>query len=365
MARTAPPGTRHAESGGQRVKFQDYYERLGVSRAADEEAIKKAYRKLALKWHPDRHPEERREHAEEEFKRIAEAYEVLSDPEKRTKYDRFGENWRDGQDFQPPPGQRTMTPEEFEAAFGGAGGFSDFFREMFGGEFRGDFHEAPRAHARYRYRGADVRADLHLPISDALAGGRRSFEFPARVSCPTCGGTGFLERHVCPTCAGVGQVHKRRTVELKIPDDVRDGMRLRLRGLGEAGAGGGERGDLHLRLRLTDDDVFRRVGGDLETDVVVTPWVAHCGGRADVRTARGTVTLTIPAGTRTGQRLRLRGQGQATDSGGRGDLFARIVIDLPPHVSERQDALLRELAGAGDAAGSTDGTKGTETGGAA
>jgi curved DNA-binding protein len=343
------------------LKFQDYYERLGVSRDADETAIKKAYRKLALKWHPDRHPEEGREQAEEEFKRIAEAYEVLSDSEKRAKYDRFGENWQDGQDFQPPPGHRTMTPEEFEAAFGGAGGFSDFFRENFGQEFQRNFHGAPRSHARYRYRGADVRAELHLSITDALTGGKRSFEFPARVSCPTCGGTGILEQHVCPTCAGVGQVHKRRTVELRIPDDVRDGMRLRLRGLGEAGAGGGERGDVHLLLRLDDDDIFRHAGNDLETDVTVPPWVAHCGGKTDAFTARGAVTLTIPAGTRSGQRLRLRGQGLATESGDRGDLLARIVMDLPSHVTERQDALLRELAALD---GTSDGRDAEKDGGA-
>lgn len=204
------------------MKFQDYYERLGIPRDADEDAVKKAYRKLALKWHPDRHKEADRARAEAEFKQISEAYEVLSDAEKRLEYDRLAGGRRQGEEFAPPPGARSMTPEEFEAAFGGSGGFSDFFQEMFGGKVRDDFARGPRAHARYRYRGADVRADLHLAISDVLAGGKRTFEFPARLSCPLCGGTGGVDEHVCPSCGGVGAVQKRRTVELTIPDGARD-----------------------------------------------------------------------------------------------------------------------------------------------
>ncbi|MCA9003299.1 MAG: J domain-containing protein, partial [Planctomycetes bacterium] len=187
------------------MKFQDYYQVLGVGRDAEADAIKKAYRKLALKWHPDRHQgAEGDPEAEEKFKRISEAYEVLSDPEKRKKYDRFGEHWQQGQDFEPGPGQRTMSREEFEAAFGGGGGFSDFFQSMFGGQFKEDVGGQPKRHARYHYRGADVRAELELPIGEALNGGKRSFTIPARVSCPACGGTGTMGQHVCPTCAGVG-----------------------------------------------------------------------------------------------------------------------------------------------------------------
>jgi curved DNA-binding protein len=333
------------------VKFQDYYEVLGVERGADEASIKKAYRRLALEWHPDRHAGDGREAAETKFKQISEAYEVLSDPEKRKKYDRFGQDWQHGQEFDPGPGQRTMTPEEFEAAFGGSAGFSDFFQELFGGQFRRDFRGAPKRHARYGYRGADVRAELPLPIADALAGGKRSFDFPARVSCPSCGGTGFLAEHVCPSCAGVGQVHKRQTVELQIPREVRDGLKLRLRGLGEPGEGGGESGDLHLVLRLADDDAYRRFGSDLETRVSLTPWAAESGTKVDVRTARGVASVTIPPRSRTGNRLRLRGQGFADGSGGHGDCFVRIEMDLPEKLTARQEELLRELgASAADGA---------------
>lgn len=325
------------------MQFQDYYEVLGVARDASADEIKKAYRKLALKWHPDRHAEGEREAAEAEFKRVSEAHEVLSDPEKRAKYDRFGQNWQQGQDFEPAPGQRTMSREEFEAMFGGSGGFSDFFQEMFGGDFKRDFPGGARRHARYAYRGADVRAELSLSLSDAIEGGKRTFEVPARVACPTCGGTGSLNGHVCPSCAGVGEVRRSKTVELNLPEAVRDGMQLRLKGLGEPGDGGGEAGDLYLTLRLHDDANFRWVDGGLEARVSVTPWLAHTGGKVDVRTARGVVSVTIPAGTRTGKRLRLRGQGLADGKGGYGDCIVRIEIDLPENLTPRQAELLDEL----------------------
>ena len=325
------------------MKFQDYYEVLGVSRDATEEAIKKAYRKLALKWHPDQHQGDGKESAEAKFKQVSEAYEVLSDPEKRQKYDRFGENWQHGQEFEPGPGQRTMSREEFEAAFGGSGGFSDFFQEMFGGQFRQDFQGGPRRHPRYAHRGADVSAELRLAIGDAIRGGKRNFEIPARKGCPSCGGTGFLGNHVCPSCAGVGQVHERRTVELKIPDAVRDGLTLRLKGLGEAG-NGGENGDLHLTVRLENDDTYRLLGKDIEARVPLTPWEATGGAKVDVRTARGVVTVTIPPDSRAGKRLRLRGQGLANGRGGHGDCQVVIEIDLPKNLGEKQKALLRKLA---------------------
>jgi DnaJ-class molecular chaperone len=328
------------------MKFQDYYDVLGLSRDADEAAIKKAYRKLAMKWHPDRHKDKDQDAAEAEFKRVSEAYEVLSDPEKRAKYDRFGEDWQEGQDFEPAPGQRTMTREEFEAAFGGSGGFSDFFKEMFGGEYQHDFGGGfqGQRHARYQYRGADVRAELHLGIGAALAGGKRSFEVPAQVACPTCGGTGAFQSHVCPTCAGVGLVHERKHIELKIPDGLRDGLELRLKGLGEPGTTGGEPGDLFLTLRLDADDTYALRGDALEIRVSVTPWLAELGGKVDVRTGRGEVTVKVPPHSRTGSRLRLKGQGFGRKDGSTSDAFVRLDLDLPAHLTPRQRELLEELA---------------------
>jgi len=335
------------------VKFQDYYEVLGVERDATPERIKKAYRKLALKWHPDKHQGDEREEAEARFKQASEAYEVLSDPEKRARYDRFGEDWEHGQEFDPGPERRTMSREEFERTFGGAGGFSDFFQEVFGDQFRGDFGGRPGRHGRYRFRGADVRAELSLPVSEALRGGKRSFQIAAQATCPTCGGTGHVQRHVCPTCAGLGQVPHAKTVELTIPREARDGLTLRLEGLGEAGHDGGEAGDLFLTLRLEDDARLRVQGDDLESDVTVTPWQAELGGQVDVRTAVGVATVKVPAGSRSGRRLRLGGQGLPKKGGGRGDLYVRLLLDLPRELTEEQRELLRSLARttAGEAGG--------------
>lgn len=338
------------------MKFQDYYEVIGVPRGASAKDIKKAYRKLALKWHPDQHVGDGADEAERRFKGISEAYEVLSDPEKRARYDRFGENWEHGQEFQPggPSGQggsagqggegHSMSREEFEAAFGGGGGFSDFFRDTFGDQVRRDFGGQPGSHARYQHRGADVRAELHLPIGVALQGGKRGFTVPTRQSCPACGGVGFLKEHVCPSCGGVGAVRRNREIDLRIPEELRDGMTLRLKGLGEPGAEGGETGDLHLVLRLDDDEGYRLVGGALEALVPMAPWEAVLGGKVDVRTAKGVVTVTVPPNSRAGTRLRLRGQGLANQKKGTDELIVVLEIALPSDLSERQRELLKELA---------------------
>ncbi len=334
------------------MEFQDYYESLGVAREATPEDIKKAYRKLAMKWHPDRHPEGKaRAAAEEKFKHISEAYEVLSDKEKRAKYDRFGQHWKQGQEFTPPEGERTTSRAEFERAFGGRGGFSDFFANVFGEQMRHDFEGAP-GHARWRQRGADVRAELALSATQAIRRGKSSFHVPAAAPCPRCGGVGFVGEHVCPTCGGVGQVHTQREVELAIPEGVRDGLELRLKGLGEAGEGGqrdNSSGDLYLTLRIASDSAYRVLGNDLEADLDLTPWDAFVGTKAELRTALGVATVNVPPETPAGTRLRLRGQGLLDANGQRGDLFALVRYVLPRELSARQRELLRELAGRVDA----------------
>jgi len=339
------------------MKFQDYYEVLGVPRSASVDQIKKAYRKLALKWHPDRHKGADAAKAEETFKRVSEAYEVLSDPEKRKKYDRFGEHWKHGQEFTPPPGAgggaRTMTPEEFEQLFGGgrrggAGGFSDFFTSLFGDQFREEFRRGEQRHPRFRQRGADVRAELHLPLSDALRGGKSRFEIPVTVPCPRCGGVGFVGEHVCPTCVGVGTLHDTKTVDLAIPKTLRDGVTLRLAGLGEPGDTPGQNGDLLLTLRLQSDDTYRLDGHDVQAELPLAPWEALAGGKVDVRTLDGLVTLTVPPGTRAGSKLRLRGRGLHDADGGRGDFYAVVRLVLPEPLTPRQRELLSEAARAGN-----------------
>lgn len=331
------------------MKFQDYYEVLGLPRSADADQIKKAYRKLALKWHPDRHPKEGREAAEAKFKQLSEAYEVLSDPKKRERYDRFGQNWEHGQEFTPPQGARGASREDFERAFGGRGGFSDFFASMFGDQFQAQTGGAGRRHARYRHRGADVRAELELGLAQALRAEKKSFELMASVSCSTCGGVGFLDEHVCPRCGGVGTLSERKRVELRIPENVRDGLVLRLRGLGEPGEEGGETGDLLLTLRLVSDETFRIADNDVEADLVVAPWEAVFGAEVEVRTPRALAKAKVPADSRAGSRLRLRGQGLDDGKGGRGDFLLVIRIALPEELSARQRELLRELERAGPA----------------
>jgi len=335
------------------MKFQDYYAALGVPRGASPDEIKKAYRKLAMKWHPDRvRPEDKKE-AEAKFKEINEAYEVLSDPEKRSKYDRFGEHWRHGQDFTPPPGAdggaRRMSAEEFESMFGGSG-FSDFFRNIFGEEVRSRFGGAARGRRRGRMRGADVEAELRVGVGDALQGGRRSFQVGGTSPCPTCEGAGMIGERVCPTCTGRGLTERVRQVELTLPPDVRDGKRLRLRGLGEPGEGGGEAGDLYLVIRLDSDRVYRVNGNDVEADVPLAPWEALKGVKVDVRTVDGVVTVTIPPGTRSGLRLRLRGKGLPDGHSGRGDFYVVVRYALPEELTDRQRQLLDELGASGPAA---------------
>lgn len=330
------------------MKFQDYYEILGVKRDASAEDIKKAYRKLALKWHPDRHQgEQAKQEAQKTFQRMSEAYEVLSDPEKRKKYDQFGKDWQHGQEFRPPPGGRTMSPQEFEELFGKSGGFSEFFESMFGDEMRRRSGGGRRSHARYRHRGADIRAELPLSVGEAIRGGKRSFELPATKSCPHCGGVGTLDNErVCPVCGGVGQVRHNVKVEVAIPKPVQDGASLRLRGLGEPGEEGGEAGDLYLTIRLQADARHRIVGRDIEADIDIAPWEALTGRKVDVATPDGEVVLNVPKDARAGLRLRIPGRGVADAQGARGDFYAVVRLVLPEGLSERQRKLILEAGGA-------------------
>jgi len=321
--------------------FQDYYQTLGVDRAASADEIKRAYRALAKQWHPDRHPADQRDAVEQKFKAIAEAHEVLSDPQKRERYDRLGASWRQGQEFEGAGG---FDPRQFEQMFGGGGGqgggFSDFFAQMFGDMFAG---QGRAGGARAPQRGADANAQVDLSVGEALLGGRRPMSFRTRTDCSACGGRGQLSTGACPRCGGLGATAQSKEIDLKIPADVRDGQVVRLRGLGQSGAAGP--GDLLLTLNLVDDDVYRaRKRGDVEADVEVAPWDVLDDTRVDVAVRGGTATATIPAGTRAGQKLRLRGQGLQRKDGGRGDLVLVVRFRLPAELTEEQRALLSELA---------------------
>lgn len=338
------------------TSFQDYYTTLGVGRTATPDEIKRAYRKLAKEWHPDRHPPAKRKDVEDKFKAIAEAHEVLSDPEKRKRFDALGEHWRHGQEFGGGPGGgaggfRNVSPEEFARMFGGRGGmgggggnggFSDFFSQMFGDMFagQGGARADGRAHAQAA-RGDDAEAEIEVKVGDALLGGKKPFTLAIRTPCEACEGEGRIGRRTCPACGGLGSAQREQSIDLTIPKDARDGMVVRLRGLGAPGEAGP--GDLLLTLRLASDDVYRLRGDDVEADVVVAPWELLDGTAVDVAVPAGTVTAKLPAGAKPGQKLRLRGQGLARADGSRGDLFLVVRLGLPEPLTDAQADLLRQL----------------------
>jgi curved DNA-binding protein len=300
------------------VKFRDYYDVLGVARAATEDDIKKAYRTLARKLHPDLNPEDKT--AEEKFKELNEAYTVLSDPDKRRRYDQLGPDWKTGSDFTPPPGwERTSgTYEDLGDIFGAAGtgggaaGFSDFFEALFGA--RGG-----RAGAGFAMRGRDMEAEIPLALEEAHRGIKRSITLQSP--------------------------NGPKTLDVTIPAGVRDGSVIRLAGQGTPGTGNAPPGDLLLYVRLQPHPLFTIVGdGDIQIDFPVAPWEAALGTRVPVPTLDGSVDMTVPAGTQTGQRLRLRGQGLTQRRGGRGDEYVRLKIVNPPRLTETEKDLFAKLA---------------------
>lgn len=293
------------------MEFKDYYKILGVKKDASEKEIKQAYRKLARKWHPDVNPDNRKE-AEAKFKEINEAYEVLSDPDKRARYDALGEGWKSGMDFTPPPGAAWSPPGPEEEV----GPFSDFFTLLFGRPSGG---RTGRAGVRITMPGADVEAELPVTLDDLLRGARRRITLDGR------------------------------SVEVELPRGLRDGAILRVPGRGEPGVGGGPPGDLYLHVRVRPHPRYRVVGDDLEVDLPLWPWQAVLGAAVRLDTPDGPVTLKVPPGTQAGRRLRLRGRGLPRADGTRGDLLAvvRIVIPERPSPSEREAyEELRRRAGA-------------------
>jgi curved DNA-binding protein len=298
------------------VKFRDYYQVLGVPRTATADEIKRAYRQLARKHHPDLQPAAERARAAERFKEINEANEVLSDPAKRARYDALGAGWKSGMDFTPPPGTEgsAAASPEWEAV----GDVSDFFASLFG-RARG----RDGGGVRIAFPGSDIEASLPVTLDELLRSGRRRIDLP--------GG---------------------RSLDVEIPAGARDGTVLRLAGQGEPGVGGGPPGDLFLHLQLVPHPRYRVAGDDLEMDLSLWPWQAVLGADVRIDTPDGPVTLTVPPGTQTGRRLRLRGRGLPRASGGRGDLYAVVRIEVPPHPSaaERQayEALRRGASAPAD-----------------
>ena len=355
---------------------RDYYEVLGVDKSADEQTLKKAYRKLAMKYHPDRNPGDKE--AEEKFKEINEAYEVLSDSTKRQTYDQFGHAGMNGQGGFGGQG------------FGGQGfgGFEDIFGDMFGDIFGGGFGGGGRPRRRGPERGADMRQSIQITFEEAAFGKKTSIKVnrseecsechgsgakagTSKKTCPTCNGAGevrtvqrtpfgnIASSRTCSTCEGEGEVvespctkcggkgstRKVKTIEVDIPAGIDDGQMIKLAGQGELGSKGGPRGDLYIAVSVKNHSLFTREGYDIYFDMPITFAQAVLGDEIEVPTLDGKVKYSIPEGTQTGTVFRLREKGIPKLRGNnRGDQYVKVVVDTPKKLNDKQKELLREFA---------------------
>ena len=323
------------------VKFKDYYEVLGVKRDATDEQIRQAYRKLARKHHPDVNPGDKV--AEDKFKEINEANEVLSDPEKRKRYDQLGANWKNGAEFTPPPGwgQVNVDFEDLGSMFSG-GGFSDFFETLFGGsKATGQADQRRRATRTRSGRGQDAEAEMEISLEDAHRGGRHRITLQGSRACPTCNGKGTSSGVVCTTCRGTGQVLSPKTIDVNIPPAAREGSVIKIAKHGQPGTS--EPGDLYVKLKIKPHSIFTVSGDDLTAEVPIAPWEAVLGATIEVPTIDGKREMKVPAGAQGGQRMRLRGQGLNKRGGGRGDQYVKLKVVVPTHPNEREKQLYKEL----------------------
>ena len=335
------------------MNYKDYYAILGVPKTSAEKDIKSAYRKLARKWHPDQNPTNAKQ-AEEKFKEIQEAYEVLGDPEKRRKYDVLGSDWQNA--AREAERQRTYRQQadfgnfNFNSGAGGAGpgagasGFSDFFDMFFSGIGRRG-GAGPSGFTAQAQRGEDLESTIELSLHDAYEGGKKSITLQVEDICPRCHGTGTDRNRICPQCHGTGRIRETKKFDVTIPRGVRDGQRIRLSGQGASGPGSGPRGDLYLVVHLGDDEHYERKGDDLYVDLPVSIYDLLLGADVRVPTMTGDVTMTIPAGTQNNKMLRLTGKGMPKlKNGGYGDEYVRLIGQLPTNLTDKETKLFRELA---------------------
>ncbi len=328
---------------------KDFYDILGVTRSANEKEIRQAYRKLARKYHPDVNPGDKS--AEARFKEISEAYEVLSDKEKRSQYDRFGANWKQAGQQPPggysgssrrPGGQTTYTDFDFGEAYqpGGDGGVGDLggiFERLFG---RGS-NQGPSRRAR---KGQDLEQSVEITLEEAYSGTTRIVQLRAEEVCQQCEGTGVHKGGPCLTCSGRGSIDHSKRLEVKIPAGVETGSRVRVAGEGGYGSNGGVRGDMFLVVKVKPSEQYERKGNDLYRDVSVPLTTAVLGGEVEVNTLKGKVSLRIPSETPNGKVFRLKGRGMpALKGSGTGDLFARVSVALPTGLSEKERKLFEQL----------------------
>jgi molecular chaperone DnaJ len=354
--------------GPDNMAKRDFYETLGVAKNASEEEIKKSYRKLAMKYHPDRNPDSKE--SEEKFKEVKEAYEMLTNAEKREAYDRYGHagvdpNMGGGGGFG-----------------GGAGGFADSFGDIFGDIFGGGGGRSRNAGPQV-YRGADLRYNLEITLEQAAHGFDTTIRVPSwdkcdtcsgsgakpgtapstcttcaghgqvrmqqgffsiQQTCPKCHGTGKIITDPCAPCGGAGRIKRNKTLEVKIPVGIDNGMRIRSSGNGEPGTNGGPAGDLYVEIHIKAHSVFQREGDDLHCEMPISFAKAALGGDIEVPTLNGKASFTIPEGTQSAKVFRLKGKGiKGVRSGYAGDLFCHVVIETPVKLTEKQKDMLRDF----------------------
>ncbi|MDO9403509.1 MAG: molecular chaperone DnaJ [Polaromonas sp.] len=350
---------------------KDYYDTLGVPKNASDDDIKKAYRKLAMKYHPDRNQGDASKVAEEKFKEAKEAYEMLSDEQKRAAYDQYGHAGVDPNMRGGGPGAE------------GFGGFAEAFGDIFGDVFSGQRGGARAGGGRQVYRGGDLSYAMEVTLEEAATGKDAQIRIPSwddcsichgsgakpgtkvatcttchghgvvqmrqgffsvQQNCPQCKGTGKLIPEPCTACHGVGKTKTNKTLEVKIPAGIDDGMRIRSTGNGEPGTNGGPPGDLYIEIRLKKHDIFERDGDDLHCSVPISFVTAALGGEIDVPTLAGKAAIDIPDGTQTGKQFRLRGKGiKGVRSSYPGDLYCHITVETPVKLTEHQRKLFKEL----------------------
>ncbi len=333
-------------------QLKDHYQTLGVSRTATEKELKAAFRKLARKYHPDTNKDN--PEAEEQFKQINEAYEVLSDEQDRKLYDRYGDEWRAYRDAgftgdEPRSQGQTAGQPPFYRSYSYEGGAEQPDEGMFGSIFENLFSRGGRPstteYSRRPAKGTDLEQSIDVTFDEAFRGTQRRFDIQSPEVCPTCHGSGVVRGAICPTCDGTGTVSRARTIEVSIPAGVTSGQRIRVKGQGSPSASGGPAGDVFLIVNVLPDSRFERDGTNLRTTIDVPLLDAVLGGEAHVPTPSGRVALTIPAETQNGRVFRLRGQGmpKLKTKGERGDLLATVRVILPQHLSEQELALFQQL----------------------
>lgn len=341
------------------MEYKDYYKILSVERTSSADDIKKAFRKLARKHHPDVNPGDKA--AEQRFKEINEAYEVLSDTEKRQKYDTLGPNWQEQFGFQPgnsqpsrpsrsytysnPGGPTNSAPYDFEDPTG----FSDFFESLFGRQRTTTRQEATRR------PGDNIEQPVEISLQEAYEGATRIFSIQSPTECPTCKGTGEIKSRACATCQGQGSITTTKRIEVTIPKGADIGTRVRVAGEGMLGIGGGQRGDLFLVVSVRPEPTFERKSDDLYTDVPVDLTAAILGGEAKVSLpSNRQLLLTIPPETQNGQTFRLAGKGMPRlRSTGQGTLFAKVRVVLPTQLTQHERDLFTEIKHSREAKGSS------------